>query len=42
MIAAVAIANQLPLYTCNPRDSQHIDGLAVVAVPQPTLEDADG
>lgn len=23
MIAAVAIANQLPLYTCNPRDFQH-------------------
>ncbi len=42
MIAAVAIANQLPLYTCNPRDFQHIDGLEVVTVPMPTLEDADG
>jgi predicted nucleic acid-binding protein len=42
MIAAVAIAHQLPLYTCNPRDFQHIDGLEVVTVPMPTLEDADG
>lgn len=42
MIAAVAIANQLPLYTCNPRDFQHIDGLEVVTVPVPTLEDVDG
>jgi len=42
MIAAVAIANQLPLYTCNPRDFQHIDGREVVTVPMPTLEDADG
>jgi predicted nucleic acid-binding protein len=42
MIAAVAIANQLPLYTCHPRDFQHIDGREVVTVPMPTLEDADG
>jgi tRNA(fMet)-specific endonuclease VapC len=42
MIAAVAIANQLPLNTCNPRDFRHIDGLEVVTVPMPTLEDADG
>ena len=42
MIAAVAIANQLPLYTCNPRDFRHIDGLVDVAVPVPTPEDADG
>ena len=35
MIAAVAIANDLPLYTCNPDDFQGIDGLTVVAVPQP-------
>jgi predicted nucleic acid-binding protein len=35
MIAAVAIANDLPLYTCNPDDFSAIDGLRVVAVPQP-------
>ena len=33
MIAAVAIANALPLYTCNPRDFSGIDGLEVVPVP---------
>ena len=31
MIAAVAIARGLPLYTCNPRDFAGIDGLEVVA-----------
>ncbi len=35
MIAAIAIANDLPLYTCNPADFQAIDGLTVVAVPTP-------
>ena len=35
MIAAVAIANDLPLYTCNPDDFVGIDGLAVVAVAHP-------
>ena len=35
MIAAIAIANGLPLYTCNPRDFEGIDELEVVAVPQP-------
>lgn len=35
MIAAVAIANDLPLYTCNPADFSGIEGLEVVAVPQP-------
>ena len=35
MIAAVAIANDLPLYTCNPDDFTGIDGLVVVAVPHP-------
>ena len=34
MIAAVALANDLPLYTCNPSDFDGIDGLTVVAVPQ--------
>jgi hypothetical protein len=35
MIAAVALANGLPLYTCNPDDFAGIDGLVVVAVPHP-------
>ncbi|MPZ14977.1 MAG: PIN domain-containing protein [Chloroflexi bacterium] len=35
LIAAVALANNLPLYTCNPRDFAGIEGLAVVAVPHP-------
>jgi predicted nucleic acid-binding protein len=35
MIAAIAIANDLPLYTCNPRDFAGIDGLKVVAVLPP-------
>lgn len=36
MIAATAIANQLPIYTCNPNDFAGIDDLQVVAVPIPT------
>jgi tRNA(fMet)-specific endonuclease VapC len=35
MIAATAIANALPVYTCNPTDFSGIDGLDVVAVPVP-------
>jgi tRNA(fMet)-specific endonuclease VapC len=35
MIAAIAMANGLPLYTCNPDDFAGIDGLTVVAVPHP-------
>lgn len=35
MIAATAIANDLPLYTCNPDDFGGIDDLEVVAVPVP-------
>ncbi len=35
MIAAVALANGLPLYTCNPSDFAGIDGLEVVAVSYP-------
>ena len=37
MIAAVAIANGLPLYTCNPDDFTAIAGLTVVAVPHPDV-----
>ena len=35
MIAAIALANGLPLYTCNPTDFVGIDGLEVVAVAHP-------
>ena len=35
LIAATAIANGLPLYTCNPDDFADIDGLTVRAVPIP-------
>lgn len=32
MIAAVALANNLPLYTCNASDFRGIDGLEVIEV----------
>lgn len=35
MIAAIAIANSLPLYTCNPDDFIGIEGLEVVTVAHP-------
>jgi len=35
MIAATAIAHDLPLYTCNPADFMGIDDLQLVEVPQP-------
>ena len=35
LTAAVAIANDLPVHTCNPDGFAHIDGLDVVAVPLP-------
>jgi len=35
MIAATALANDLPVYTCNPSDFSNIDELTVVAVPIP-------
>jgi hypothetical protein len=34
MITAIALANDLPLHTCNPRDFTGIEGLTVVAVPR--------
>jgi predicted nucleic acid-binding protein len=40
MIAATAIANQLPVYTCNPSDFAGIDELQVVALPSPPVLDA--
>jgi hypothetical protein len=33
MIAATALANGLPVYTCNPNDFSGIEGLEVVPVP---------
>ena len=38
MIAAIAIANELPLYTCNPSDFVGIDGLEVVVVAHPDAQ----
>ncbi len=35
LIAATAVANGLPLYTCNPGDFDGIAGLTVAAVPSP-------
>jgi predicted nucleic acid-binding protein len=35
MIAAVAVANGLPLFTCNPADFSGIDELRVVEIPHP-------
>lgn len=38
MIAATAVANGLPVYTCNPADFAGIDGLEVVAIPHPDAQ----
>lgn len=35
MIAAIAISNDLPIHTCNPRDFTGIEGLTVITVPHP-------
>lgn len=35
MIAATAIANRLPVHTCNPDDFMGIDDLVVVPLPHP-------
>jgi hypothetical protein len=35
LIAATALAHELPLYTCNPSDFDGIGGLEVVPVPVP-------
>lgn len=35
MIAATALANDLPIHTCNPDDFGGIEGLVVVPVPVP-------
>ncbi len=36
LIAASAIANDLPLYTCNPDDFALIDALVVCGIPHPS------
>jgi predicted nucleic acid-binding protein len=41
MIAAMALANGLPVYTCNPNDFTGIDGLEVVPVALPDLATRD-
>lgn len=40
LIAAVAVANDLPLYTANPKDFDGIDDLDVVSIPVPAQTDA--
>ena len=35
MIAATALSRELPLFTCNPRDFDGIEGLEVISVPVP-------
>ena len=35
MIAAIALAHSMPLYTCNPSDFAGIDGLEVIAIAHP-------
>jgi tRNA(fMet)-specific endonuclease VapC len=40
MIAAVAVANEIPLYTCDPDGFTGIDGLDVVLVPHPDRRSA--
>lgn len=35
LIAATAVANDLPLFTCNPRDFDGIADLTVVTIPHP-------
>jgi len=39
MIAAIALASDLPVHTCNPDDFSGIDGLEVVAVPVPDAKE---
>lgn len=41
MIAAVALSNEMPLFTCNPSDFAGIEGLTVVAVPHSDAAPAD-
>lgn len=40
MIAAIAIANGIAVYTCNPGDFAGIEDLEVVAIPHPDASQA--
>ncbi len=40
MIAATALAKGLPVYTCNPRDFEGIDGLRLLAIAHPDKDRA--
>jgi predicted nucleic acid-binding protein len=42
MIAATAITNGLPVYTCNPTDFAGIEGLEVVQAELPEVSAAGG
>jgi len=42
LIAAIALANELPVHTVNPRDFEGISGLEVVAVPHPDTTNLAG
>ncbi len=42
MIAAVALANESPLFTCNPGDFAGIEGLVVVQIDDPDRSSAPG
>ncbi len=35
ILASIALANELDVFTCNPKDFDGIDGLGVVALPHP-------
>jgi len=37
MIAAIAISNNLPLFTCNPTDFENIEDLDLRPIPHPDL-----
>jgi predicted nucleic acid-binding protein len=41
LIAATALANELPLYTCNPDDFEGLEGLIEVVAVVPGGEDAE-
>ena len=41
LIASIAIANDLPLYTCDPDDFAGIDGLVIRSIPHPDRPPAD-
>jgi tRNA(fMet)-specific endonuclease VapC len=40
MIAAVAVAHDLPLHTCNPGDFAGIEGLRLIPIPHPDALDS--